>query len=344
VITIVGDNPATVNVGDTYTDAGATAEDDVDGSVVVTPSGSVDTSIAGTYTITYTATDAANNTSTETRTVNVVVPDTTPPVITVLGDNPATVNVGDTYNDAGATAEDDVDGLVVVNPSGSVDTSTAGTYTITYTATDAANNIATETRTVNVVAAEDTTAPVITLGGVNPTTVTWGDSYTDAGATATDDVDGVVNVSSSGSVNTALVGSYTITYTATDAASNEASETRTVNVVMPANSNVRGSNGLSALEVYAFGGSGPTASVQVPTYRTVGGNLVLTAVIRTNDQSLTVTGKTSADLSTWVDLVTNPGGVAAADQTNLPAGTERREFTLPGGSSKRFLRLSIIRQ
>ena len=36
--------------------------------------------------------------------------DTTPPVITLLGDNPAVVGVGEEYVDAGATAFDDVDG------------------------------------------------------------------------------------------------------------------------------------------------------------------------------------------------------------------------------------------
>ena len=47
----------------------------------------------------------------------VTPPDTTPPVITVLGDNPATVELGDTYTDAGATA----DGGESVDVSGTVD-------------------------------------------------------------------------------------------------------------------------------------------------------------------------------------------------------------------------------
>lgn len=77
--------------------------------------------------------------------------DTTPPVITLLGEDPVNLYVGDTYEDAGATALDDVDGditnsIVVVNP---VDTSIAGTYTITYNVSDAAENPAEEvTRTV----------------------------------------------------------------------------------------------------------------------------------------------------------------------------------------------------
>jgi hypothetical protein len=157
----------TVELGSDYTDAGATSN----GGETVTPTGSVDTSELGTYIITYTATDANSNTGTATRTVNVV--DTTAPVITVLGDNPMTVELGSDYTDAGATSN----GGETVTPTGSVDTSELGTYIITYTATDANSNTGTATRTVNVV---DTTAPVITVLGDNPMTVELGSDYTDA--------------------------------------------------------------------------------------------------------------------------------------------------------------------
>lgn len=79
--------------------------------------------------------------------------DTTAPVITLVGEAVVTVNVGDTYTDAGATVTDNVDGditsrIVVVN---SVNTSAAGTYTVTYNVSDAAGNAATEViRTVKV--------------------------------------------------------------------------------------------------------------------------------------------------------------------------------------------------
>ena len=98
-------------------------------------------------------------------------PDTVFPIITILGDNPATVELGSTYTDAGATS----DGGETVSSSGTVDTNTIGSYTITYSATDAAGNTSTATRTVNVV---DTTAPVITITGDNPATVELGSIYT----------------------------------------------------------------------------------------------------------------------------------------------------------------------
>ena len=75
----------------------------------------------------------------------------------------------------------------------------------------------------------DTTAPVVTLNGSASMTITVGDSYTDAGATATDDVDGALTpVETANTVNTAVAGTYTVTWSATDAAGNTGSASRTV--------------------------------------------------------------------------------------------------------------------
>ena len=41
--------------------------------------------------------------------------DTTAPVITLLGEDPVAITVGDAYVDAGATATDDVDGDITAN-------------------------------------------------------------------------------------------------------------------------------------------------------------------------------------------------------------------------------------
>ena len=53
-----------MRAGTSYTDAGATAADAVDGTVSVTTTGSVTVGTVGDYTLTYSATDAAGNTST----------------------------------------------------------------------------------------------------------------------------------------------------------------------------------------------------------------------------------------------------------------------------------------
>lgn len=79
-------------------------------------------------------------------------PDTTPPVITVLGDDPLEVDYLTDYVDPGATAIDNKDGVVSVVTAGEVDTSIVSSYTIAYSATDAAGNQANTVRVVNVVA------------------------------------------------------------------------------------------------------------------------------------------------------------------------------------------------
>lgn len=154
-----------------------------------------------------------------------------PPFILINGFSYVTVIVGESYSDFGASAYDANFNDVVVITTGSVDTSVIGTYIITYTATDMSGNINTATRTVNVVAAKDTTPPVIELNGLNPVSITIGTSYIDAGATAVDAVEPFVLLVTTGSVDTSLVGTYTITYTATDRNGNIAIATRIVNVV-----------------------------------------------------------------------------------------------------------------
>jgi len=73
-ITVVGATTVNVTVGDTYTDAGATATDNFSPATpTVTVNSTVDTSVIGSYTVTYDATDDAGNSATQkTRTVNVL--------------------------------------------------------------------------------------------------------------------------------------------------------------------------------------------------------------------------------------------------------------------------------
>jgi hypothetical protein len=75
---------------------------------------------------------------------------------------------------------------------------------------------------------DDATAPVVTLNGAESVTIALNSSYTELGATATDDKDGAIVPTVTGTVNKDLVGTYTITYSATDAAGNEGTATRTV--------------------------------------------------------------------------------------------------------------------
>lgn len=73
VITLLGSSPMTVKRYSTFTDPGATANDNLEGNITsrIVASGTVNTKVVGTYKRTYTVTDWAGNTATMTRTVYV---------------------------------------------------------------------------------------------------------------------------------------------------------------------------------------------------------------------------------------------------------------------------------
>jgi hypothetical protein len=232
VITLNGSNPQTVLVGNAYSELGATVVDNYDtGLSAVVDSSAVNTASVGSYSVTYNVTDSHSNVATtKTRTVNVV--DQEAPVVTVVGANPQIIEVHSTYSELGATVVDNYDtGLSAVVDSSAVNTDVVGSYTVKYNATDSSENTATEaTRTVNVV---DTTKPVITLTGDATINIKKGGSYTDAGATATDNYDSSVTVNTTNPVNTAIPSTYTVSYNVTDANGNNADQvTRTV-IVRP---------------------------------------------------------------------------------------------------------------
>lgn len=85
------------------------------------------------------------------------VPDTVAPVITLNGDASMTVYQNSTFTDPGATAQDDEDGDLTssITVSGNVDTSALGLYILTYSVEDAAGNVASVERNVEVVAEPD---------------------------------------------------------------------------------------------------------------------------------------------------------------------------------------------
>ena len=155
-------------------------------------------------------------------------PDAVPPVVSLNGAALIVLSLHEDFSDPGATATDDRDGAVAVRVSGSVDSDRAGEYTLTYSAADAAGNSASAARTVRVV---DDIPPVVTLNGEAEMSISYRDAFADPGATATDDPDGALPVTVTGTVESGRIGEYALTYSATDAAGNSAEATRTVRVV-----------------------------------------------------------------------------------------------------------------
>jgi hypothetical protein len=99
----------------------------------------------------------------------------------------------------------------------------------------------------------DAVPPVLTLLGEALVVVPSGNTYTDAGATAEDNIDGDINASVvvTAAVNTAIVGDYTITYNVADVAGNDAAPiTRTVRVTPAAGSGGGGGGATSAVLLF----------------------------------------------------------------------------------------------
>ncbi|MBX9809228.1 DUF5011 domain-containing protein, partial [Candidatus Gracilibacteria bacterium] len=248
-VNLVGSGTENVFSGSTYVDSGASWDDGVNGSGAIANynSGTLNTSLTGTYIIEYIHVDVAGNTGSATRTVNVldVVADTTAPVVTLVGSATENVLSGSVYSDSGAIWTDNVDGTGVISAfnSGVLDMNNTGSYIIEYFYVDVAGNTGSVTRTVNVLDSipVDTTAPVVTLIGSGSITVLSGSLYSDSGAEWTDNVDGsgtaltgiygaTGSFQSSGSVNTSATGTYTIEYLKVDTAGNTGSVVRTVTV------------------------------------------------------------------------------------------------------------------
>lgn len=234
VITLSGPDTVTVYYGEAYTEPGAVGMDNTDGdisnNIVIT--GNVNPFTVGSYSLTYNVSDQSGNAAlTVHRYVNVI--DTVPPAIVLTGPDTVKVYYGEAYSEAGANASDNADGDlssdIIIN--GNVNSYIVGGYQLTYDVNDYSGNAAeTVTRTVNVI---DTVPPLVTLNGPDTVIVYYGETYTEAGASAIDNADGDLsgNIVINGSVDSFLVGSYLISYDVVDLSGNAAlSVTRVVNV------------------------------------------------------------------------------------------------------------------
>ncbi len=231
----------------------ANANDDINGAVPVTNNLSdlPNPIPAGAYTITFNAMDVSGNVTTNTAALTVTFKsDSVAPVVTA----PANIAMQFDAGTAGlskdalsawllsAYATDNVDSSVMVfnNIYIFTDPLGAGSYMVTFSAQDSSGNIGSATATVTVSEAvpQDTVNPVV----VAPANIvreyafgTSGVSHSElqswlAQASATDNVDGNLTVSNTLYMysNPLLSGSYSVAFTATDAAGNSDSKSATV--------------------------------------------------------------------------------------------------------------------
>jgi hypothetical protein len=237
-IALVGAQSMKLECGvDSFVNPGATAVDACSGPLTgaISYSGAVNTAAVGTYNVSASVVDAVGLSATAVRSVEVA--DTKAPSITLNGASSMTLECGvGSYSEAGASASDVCTGNVSnrLNISGTVNTAARGIYTKTYSVTDASGNLASATRTVTV---NDTLAPVVTLVGAASMSIPQGSAFVEPGSSATDACSGPLAVTKTGSVNTSVPGTYTLTYSAQDAVGLRASVSRTVTVQAPQSCN-----------------------------------------------------------------------------------------------------------
>jgi hypothetical protein len=227
----------------------ATSSDNCPGAVVSyalsgATSGNGNNSASGTAfdlgntTVVYTVTDAAAHTATCSFTVTVndnllpqmICPPAPAPSCNISG-QPVYPDLA-AFVAAGGSATDNCginSGSFGLQSATSNNQTCPETITRVYQVTDNNSNVSTCSQLIVV---GDVAPPVLTLLGNSTVTLCLNATYTEAGATASDNCSGDLtgSIVITGSVNVATAGTYTITYTVTDGCGNTATQTRTVTV------------------------------------------------------------------------------------------------------------------
>ncbi|WP_170311674.1 immunoglobulin-like domain-containing protein [Vallitalea okinawensis] len=166
-ITLIGNRAYIIDQNAVYNDPGATAYDKEDGDItediVITINGedmsTIDTSIIGQYDYVYNVEDSEGAKAEPVKRVVAVIPITSKPVITLIGEPYIEIEQGTEYIDGGAIAYDKIDGditdklIIKINDTYEpIDTSLVGINTYTYNVTNSQGVAADEViRTVKVI-------------------------------------------------------------------------------------------------------------------------------------------------------------------------------------------------
>ncbi len=232
-LTLTPPSEVYVEVYNKYTEPGYVAKDNQGNTITnqVILNSNVDTSVLGIYNIKYTVIDAFGMSAIGSR--KVVVGDTTSPVVTPKA-SPYIQQVGSAID---LTKVVDVtdnywpSSFLTTTIQGTVDVNSVGVYFVKYVCRDNSGNISKEV-TVRI-DVKDTKSPTISLNGITPMEHEVKTAFVDPSVLVSDNYwpTNTIVISKKGSVNTNVLGDYTIWYIATDPSGNKDSISRLVKVV-----------------------------------------------------------------------------------------------------------------
>ena len=298
----------------------ASATDLVSGTLTPSASSSGPFTV-GVHTITWTATDAANNTGSATQTVTIT--DTTAPMLSLpTGIRQEATSAAGAMVSYSATANDIVDGVIAANcvpASGS--TFALGISVVTCNATDSSSLTTTGSFNVSVV---DTTPPVVTSPANISIEATGSFTAVSLGtATANDTVSGVLTAVAD-NLGPFAVGVHTITWSATDAANNTGSATQlvTVNDIgspslnLPANITSEATAGTGAVVNYTVSATDVVDGTLSPTCSPLSGSSFALGITTVNCSATDSSNQTtSGSFTVTVQDTTGPTLTLPADVT-----------------------------
>lgn len=224
-IELIGDNPTNIVVKEQYQEKGARAwygNHDLSDSIKI--EGYVDNNKVGTYELRYSVINIYLKANI-TRIVNVI--DNIGPELILIGGNEVKLCPNEEFKEPGYSATDNYDGDISDKVISKVNVDE-----VIYEVSDTSNNKTTVVRKLD---RNDKEAPIIKLIGNEKEYLTAGSKYVEKGYTVTDSYDKQIaeKVRIVGTVNTAVVGTYILTYEVTDCSGNYAKATRTIVVSNP---------------------------------------------------------------------------------------------------------------
>jgi DNA/RNA endonuclease G (NUC1) len=277
--------------------------------------------------------------------------DQTPPTITLNGQATVNLTVGQSYTELGASVSGGLSTTATI--SGSVNTSLAGTYVLTYSGTDTAGNVGTATRTVTVGKAtpsitQPPTASAITAGQKLLASTLTGGTASVPGTFAWSNPEE--------KVTTAGTAQYQVTFTPTDTVNYN---TTTAMVSLTANQGTAFQSWIAdfnlaladALEAADPDRDGLNNRMEFDLGRnpTRGDGWARSVGSANGQLRVTYLQRIGADLTvqTTTDLSAGFPGTVEATKTNpqpadIPAGYEQYEATISSTNGRAFLRMRAI--